>query len=292
LDIEKRLKDIPMFNDRKIVEPNWIIPGLFVEGHFHLFAGAPGTMKSTFALWVAKVAIELGFDVVYIDLENSDQLVKKRWDWLQLGKGEGLTYWNDSTEIPIELRPPAELSEEMYMPLARPKRLLIFDSLTRFHGEDENTISAMAPVMHFFRRCVNRGATVIVLHHSGKRHEGRDASVRGSSDFTAAPDIVHAIVKFSDQPIPVLTIQTKKNRFAVCGREKRYLDFVGGEFVEGGKWEPVLVKNVIQENRGMGKGDIVAILQGDYGLTKKKAEILLGEVPSRVGKHGKVEFIL
>jgi len=260
LYIEKRLKDIPMFNERVIAEPNWIIPGLIVENHFHLLAGAPGTMKSTFALWISKVALRLEFDVVYIDLENSDQLVKGRWDWLQLGDGKGLTYWNDSTAIPIELRPPAELSEEMYMPLARPKRLMIFDSLTRFHGEDENTISAMAPVMHFFRRCVNRGATVLVLHHSGKRHKGRDASVRGSSDFTAAPDVVHAIVKFSDQPIPVLTIQTKKNRFAVCGREKRYLDFVGGEFVEGDSWEPVLVRNAVKESGGLGKGDIVALL--------------------------------
>jgi len=291
LDIEKRIKDIPMFNDRVIKEPNWIIPGLIVESHFHLLAGAPGTMKSTFALWISKVAIGLGFDVVYIDLENSDQLVKGRWDWLQLEQGEGLTYWNDSISIPIELRPPAELSEEMYMPLARPKRLMIFDSLTRFHGEDENTISAMAPVMHFFRRCVNRGATVLVLHHSGKRHEGRDASVRGSSDFSAAPDIVHAIVKFSDQPVPVLTIQAKKNRFSICGREKWYLDMVGGEFVGGDNWEPILVRNVIGDNGDLGQGDLVAVLQG-HGLTKKRALELLDEVPSRVGKRGKREYFL
>jgi len=291
LDIEKRLKDIPMFIDRVITEPNWIIPGLIVENHFHLLAGAPGTMKSTFALWIAKVALALGFEVIYIDLENSDQLVKGRWDWLQLGRGEGLTYWNDSLAIPIELRPPAELSEDMYMPLAKPKRLLIFDSLTRFHQEDENTISAMAPVMHFFRRCTNRGATVLVLHHSGKRHEGRDASVRGSSDFMAAPDVVHAIVKFEDQPIPVLTIQTKKNRFAICGREKRYLDMVAGEFVEGDSWEPVLVRNIVKESSGLGQTDIIAILQG-HGLTKKRAMELLDEIPSRIVGHGKREYVL
>jgi len=291
LDIEKRIKEIPMFSEREISEPNWIIPNLLVEGHFHLIAGAPGVMKSTLALWIAKVAALLGFEVIYIDLENSDQLVKGRWNWLKLGEGKGITYWNDSPSITESLRPPAELSEKMYLPLAKPGRLMIFDSLTRFHNDDENTISAMAPVMHFFVRCKRRGASVLVLHHSGKHHEGRDSAVRGSSDFLAAPDIVHAIVKFQDEPVPVLTIQTKKNRFAVCGREKRYLDRVSGEFVVGDSWEPVLVRNVVEESKGLGKGDIVAILQG-HGLTKKRAMNLLDEIPSRVGKHGKVEFVL
>ena len=62
---------------------------------------------------------------------------------------------------------------------ARP--LIIIDSMSAFHGGDENSASETRAFLNQARQLADLGATPIVLHHDGKADTAKD--YRGSSDF-------------------------------------------------------------------------------------------------------------
>ena len=68
-------------------------------------------------------------------------------------------------------------SKEMVQYAQQVRPLMIFDSLVRLHGVDENDNSAMARVMNDLLNLARKGATVVLLHHEqqfGYRDAGYD----------------------------------------------------------------------------------------------------------------------
>jgi len=96
--------------------------------------------------------------------------------------------------------------------------LLIWDSLIDFHDGDEQSAKETRRFMKHFRALANAGATVIILHHTGKTETSQD--YRGSSDIKAAVDTAYRLeTEFSlDKGIHRLTLRNFKGRFAI-GRD-------------------------------------------------------------------------
>jgi hypothetical protein len=66
------------------------------------------------------------------------------------------------------------------------KPLIIFDSLIAFSDADEQSATEMRRHLTFYRRLADLGATVLLLHHTGKSENSKQ--YRGSSDIKASVD--------------------------------------------------------------------------------------------------------
>jgi RecA-family ATPase len=157
--------------------------------------------------------------VLYLDGENPLRVAKQRLSDLGIPETNGLRVWGGWVCDP----PPGPDSAIVRDFVQEHKPLLIWDSLIDFHDGDEQSASETRAFMKHFRVLVNLGATVFVLHHTGKTLTSQD--YRGSSDIKAAVDMAYCVEpEFKDGCIQRLTLRNFKGRFAP-GRH------VGLEFV-------------------------------------------------------------
>ena len=89
------------------------------------------------------------------------------------------------------------------------KPLIIFDSLIRFHGADENSATEMALAMQDLRALANAGATVVLLHHRAKSETSR---YRGSSDIAGGVDLAISVSR--DRAAGIIKLDCFKSRFS------------------------------------------------------------------------------
>ncbi len=224
---------IPSFGKLVFRALRFLPKPLFPEGAFILIAGPPGTLKSFLMLAIAwAVSTGSSFagrakgearEALYVDLENAQNVIAQRKEFLQLGPCPKLRYWGRWVERPFIGIDSPELLE--YARSEKP--LLIFDSLVRFHTADENSNSEMAKVMAHFVTLARAGATVVVLHHSGK-----DASkgFRGAAEIEAAPDVVYRVHRLDEGTI---RLQQMKNRFDAERSFDLKLQRFGWEWLSG-----------------------------------------------------------
>src|SRR5262249_10682215 len=81
---------------------------------------------------------------------------------------------------------PASATVVEWVRTCDPKPLVIVDSFVAFQSGNENDAVETRRWMHQCRLLASMGATVLVLHHTGKGETAQD--FRGSSDFKAAID--------------------------------------------------------------------------------------------------------
>lgn len=230
---------IPSITTTPLEPTPWMLEKWLVRGHYTLISGTSGWMKSTLALWLAKQALLKNPEqkVIYIDLENSDNLVRQRCDLLKISPelGERLCYWNDGARIEQDsLRPPTVVHDPKFYAAQEnyPEALYIFDSLNRFLGaRDENRSSDMASVSKFFRDVCRKGGTVLAVHQDSKSQEGSDNAIRGSSEIKAATDIAIQIDGFIPGENPLLTLRYPKNRFSPLNKFNLLFNSSIGDFV-------------------------------------------------------------
>ena len=95
-----------------------------------------------------------------------------------------------------------------------PKPLIVVDSLVAFHGGDENDASETRSYLQRCRRLADMGATVLLLHHSGKGETAQD--YRGSSDIKASADACFKLSNIgATNRIERLRVKPFKSRFLV-----------------------------------------------------------------------------
>jgi hypothetical protein len=261
------------------LEPTpWMVENWLVRGHYTLISGTSGWMKSTLALWLAKRALleDPEQRVIYIDLENSDNLVRQRCDLLKIPPemGERLCYWNDGARIEQDsMRPPTVVFDPKFSAAQEdyPEALYIFDSLNRFLGaRDENRSSDMASVSRFFRDVCRKGGTVLVIHQDSKAHEGYDNAIRGSSEIRAATDIAVQIDDFTPGENPFLSLRYPKNRFSPLGTFNLLFDSSIGDYVPVENREAAkkldrqiqIYKVLLEFEDGISMADLVESLKG------------------------------
>lgn len=219
----------------------WLIEDLIPRRSVALFAGAPGSYKSTLALDIARcVATSRGFaafipgplvETLYLDRENPRNLIAQRKQWLGLEVAPPrLRYWGDWRGS-VDGLERLELNSPMLLQYAaEAEPLIILDSLTRFHRCDENKNSEMRQPMQHIRDLASAGATVLILHHKGKGEN----MYRGAEEIEAAVDVAYAVER--DPEIQrAVKINCFKNRFAF---ERRFtLTLEGGYGFRGGPTE-------------------------------------------------------
>src|SRR5262249_5958433 len=146
---------------------------------------------------------------LYLDKENRRQTIANRLD--QLDVPLSLVSYRGGWSAP----PPGMADELELLELAGGyKPLIIFDSLVRFQVTEVKGISEMSGVMALFRRLVNAGATVIVLHHCSKGYLSKGIDkLRGAGDIGAAADLVFILER--DREGGTIDFRCEKDRDGV-----------------------------------------------------------------------------
>ena len=88
-------------------------------------------------------------------------------------------------------------------------KLVVFDSLVRFHGARENDASEMAKTLNMFKILNDNGIATLLLHHNRKGFGTAGEMVRGSSDILASCDIHLSVVRKGRK----IVISQTKNRY-------------------------------------------------------------------------------
>jgi hypothetical protein len=175
-------------------DPRWLIRPLLTLGALVVLYGPPGSGKSFVALdWALSIAAQftqwLGFDIVspgpivYVVAEGRGGIRKRLAAWLQ--EHGGLI---DGVFVILE---PVQLLDENDINLLliritslRPS-LVIFDTFASCFSGDENAPRDMSAAIAAARQVIREtGATVILVHHTGKKGDEE----RGHSALRAAAD--------------------------------------------------------------------------------------------------------
>lgn len=182
---------------------NWLVEDLMAKGDLAIMIGEPGVGKSWISMTLAVAAASgwqtwlgralnvptTGVRVLYVDEENPEPLVHYR-----LRGRLGLT---DQAAENIRFlhrqgvrldRTPQLLLDEV---LDWEPELIILDSLTRMHTQDENNAGAIATLFNDGITPLAResGSTVLLLHHVTKTESNSSfARARGSGDISASID--------------------------------------------------------------------------------------------------------
>lgn len=182
--------------------PKWLVEGLISLGDVTLVPGFPGLGKSWFTMGVAVAVIEgwqtfLGLPVhhhgrvLYLDEENPDDVVFHRLHKLgltQAGKRNLRYLWN--VGVRFDRDPDLFLEEALdYGPT-----LIVVDSLSQVHTQDENSNGAMSALFKNAVQPLARevDAAVVVIHHTNKGGTSRGAiSVEASVDNVIHMDPAH-----------------------------------------------------------------------------------------------------
>src|SRR6266704_2948182 len=127
--------------------------------------------------------------VLYVDEENPEDLIYDRFRklGLNMSSARNIRYLNN-VGIRLDKSDADVLAEEA---MDFEPALVVLDSLTRFHTEDENHAGAMAGLFHNAIKPLARetGAAVVLIHHANKTESNSSfRRSRGSGDITASVD--------------------------------------------------------------------------------------------------------
>jgi archaellum biogenesis ATPase FlaH len=229
----KAFFDIPLTTSLPRQEIRWLVDRLVPEGELVLITGVSGSLKSILVEALA-AAVSQGRDflerttrqamVLLLDGENPLHIIAQRRDTYHIVEGPFLRIWgNWQGSLPT-------IGDPRLLEMARDHHLLIiFDSLVRFHGADENSAKEMAPIMGELRKLVTAGATVIVVHHDTKAGKNK-SKYRGSSDILAGVDVAFNLTVDHKTNPPTITVDCFKQRGMEEFTIKIRPDFEHGQF--------------------------------------------------------------
>lgn len=189
----------------KIASQQWLIDQILPIDGFGVIYGPSGAYKSFIAMdMAASVASALqwhGADidspghVIYIGAESplGLHLRKKAWEIRYQVQLKNLAILGTAVTInsALECQHLIDLCLMAADELGEPVKMIVVDTLARSFAGEENSASDMGA---FVRACdhirAKTGATVVVIHHSGK---DADRGARGSSALRAACDFEYRV---------------------------------------------------------------------------------------------------
>jgi hypothetical protein len=178
----------------------WLVDGTLAMGDTTLLAGEPGVGKSWLSMGLA-VAVAEGHGewlgdkvypysgrVLYVDEENPLDVVYDRMKRLGLtDKGAANIRFLHRCGIRLDRRPKDLLAEAV----AFGPDLILLDSFSRLHSQDESSNGAMAGLFNDGINPLARvtGAATLLLHHVTKGDSNSSFQrVRGAGDITGSID--------------------------------------------------------------------------------------------------------
>lgn len=260
---------------------DWAVEGMIARGSVTLICAESGTGKTWLAYYLAgcvahgKPLLDRNVrhtKVLYIDGENPLYLVKQRLFDLGIAETADLTVWGGWV-----LSPPPGPESSLVIEFARKyKGLIIYDSLIEFHPGSEQSSTETRAFMKLFRVLANLGATVVVLHHTGKALTAKQ--YRGSSDIKGSVDTAYLLSRADDdhsQKIGKITMTCFKSRLAPG--QSFAMEFVQAQgFIAADAFDPArsvteIISEILGEQPGLNQREIVR--RGhELGCTKRQIE--------------------
>jgi len=203
--------------------PKWLIPGLFTEHSLAAVYGKPEAGKSFLAVDIA-MSIASGVPwhgrpverggVLYVAAEGAPGLAKRIRAWrldraISVGEFE---FWLDTGEVNLSAESTAAVTAyvQRIVDELGSLKLIVIDTLNQTSaGADENSAKDMGRYIASMKRLRDEtGATVVVVHHSGKE-EGR--GMRGSTAILAAMDTTVEVSREKGSSEIMVKVQKQKD---------------------------------------------------------------------------------
>jgi hypothetical protein len=229
-----------------------------------------------------------------MDRENPLAVVRERIERLNIAKTPALKIWGWWTDPTPD--DPTAPSVQKFVSEHRP--LIIFDSLVGFHPGSEQDASETRRHMKAYIMLAAGGATVIVLHHTGKANTSKQ--YRGSSDIKAAVDIAYVLESLSDADAGIRSLRLKgfKNRLTLP--ETICIEYQDGRFQPSNKraqTDREILERIIGEHPEASKGELEKFASA-AGVSEKRARTQLdtgereGWLQLEIGERGKQSYRL
>lgn len=217
-DEELSILPLSQLMQKEFADVPWIADNFIPHEAITVISGAPAAYKTWLVLDIALKVASNGilFDkfpttqssVLIVDEENGERLLQKRIKMLCNNFGMPVFFLslknfrlNGRTVKKI-----TALTQQYGI------RVVIFDSLIRIHGEDENDATKMASVFKNLKELSKSGLAVILTHHNRKqgmiRSNNPSQEMRGSSDILASVDCHIGVEKKTKESFITVT-QTK-----------------------------------------------------------------------------------
>ena len=165
---------------------------------------------------------------------------------------------------------PAGPASPVLLDYARMKPLMIFDSLVAFHPGSEQDSSETRRFMDGFRRLASLGASVIVIHHSGKGDSSKD--YRGSSDIKASVDTAYHVGSTDPGQLQSITLKPFKQREGNASETR--IEYRDGVFHPSGRTNTEIVRDIVRLTPGINSTEVVSRAT-KAGVSKHRAEEVL-----------------
>jgi KaiC/GvpD/RAD55 family RecA-like ATPase len=266
----------------------WLVDGMIPRCSVNLISAESGTGKTWLAHAIAGAVargasfigrtVQRATPVLYFDGENPLLVVKRNLRDLGIAATPNLHIWGGWNAEP----PPGPDDDRIIRYATEAKPLLIWDSLVEFAHCDEQSSTDMRKFMNRFRHLAHRGATVIILHHTGKSKASKQ--YRGSSDIKASVDTAYLVTgKERHGKLHRLTMDPFKSRIAPG--QKFTMEFSEGRGFTALATPPqeprtdpyAIVRRIVRENR-LSNGTRIKQLAKTLGVSKGVVdEILKGE---------------
>lgn len=203
--------------------PRWLVPGVLTEGSLAAIYGAPESGKSFLAVDMS-MAIAGGIDwhgrqvehggVLYIAAEGAPGLGKRfrawKMDRCAQGRRFDLHLMRDDLNLAAEKDGSVRAFVEAVTEGLGPLRLVVIDTLNQTAaGADENSAKDMGRYIASMKRLRDAtGATVVVVHHSGK---DLSKGMRGSTALLGAMDTTVEVERDNDGRSIRVTVKKQKD---------------------------------------------------------------------------------
>lgn len=259
---------------------DWCVDGMIARGSITLICAESGTGKTWLGYYLAGCVarsvpvfghLVQGCKVLYLDGENPLYVVKQRLFDLGIGDTPNLTVWGG-----WNISPPVGPENPLVIEFARQHQgLIIYDSLIEFHPGSEQSSTETRAFMRNFRLLTNSGATVIILHHTGKAETAK--LYRGSSDIKAAVDTAYLLTRNSDDPVELaeLSMNCFKARLAP-GRHfgmkfEKGQGFISCEPFQSARTTTEIIRKILEVNPCINQTEIMQLGQAQ-GCTRRQIE--------------------
>jgi len=233
-----------MLRPEPVIE--WLIESLWVDKSRGLIAGNPGVGKTWMALemlfsvasgtpCLGRFAVKQGA-VLLVEEESSVMNLARRVHCMARGRGilgNELSNFYHLTRQFIKI--PKHERELIGFIKAHEIKLVVFDSLRRFHGVDENSSDKMQPILDSFARInIEAETSVVLIHHLSKQKDEKNVKkpvferMRGTSDLWAWRDCIIGIEGVPDETTASCSFQFRDAESPKPILIKRDIDAVSG----------------------------------------------------------------
>ncbi len=220
---QSRWRFLTMDELEALPPPKWLIGDVLTEGSLAAIYGAPESCKSFLAVdmsmsiagglpWHERDV--LGGAVLYVAAEGAPGLGKRVRAWKQDRRAQGRAFdfrlMRDEINLAAERDADVLTFVRTVVEQLGPLRLIVIDTLNQTAaGADENSAKDMGRYIASMKRLRDdTGATVVVVHHSGK-----DAAkgMRGSTALLGAMDTTLEVERATDGRSIVVSVRKQKD---------------------------------------------------------------------------------